>query len=69
MVVYCAPQIFAADNRYADVFGHYENRQYRYAVMIPEGFHGSQAKPPAPAHGFFIPLADSQDARIDVDAN
>jgi hypothetical protein len=68
-VLCCTSQVLAADDQYAVVSTGYENHQYEYSVMIPDGFRGFKAKPPAPDNGFFIPLTEGRSAKIDVDAN
>jgi hypothetical protein len=68
-VAFCIPQTLTPDDRYADVPRNYENNQYGYTVIIPEGFRGYKPRPPAPVHGFFIPLTEDPSSKIDVDAS
>jgi len=68
-VICYAFHLRADDDRYAAVSGDYQNHNYGYALTIPGGLRGFKPKPPAPVHGIFIPLAEGQDARIDVNAN
>lgn len=67
--VFFASQTLTPDDRYAEVPSHYENRQYGYIVTIPEGTRGYKPKPPAPNHGFFIPLAEDETSKIEIDAS
>ena len=49
--------------------GQYRNRNYGFAVTIPEGITGHDAQDPAPHHGFGVVLSWEPRAYIDFDGS
>jgi hypothetical protein len=50
------------------VMGQHRNRDYGFTVTIPAGLAGATPPPPAPQHGFSIPLGAARD-RLSVNAD
>jgi hypothetical protein len=48
--------------------GEYVNDNYGFRVVVPEGLRGLTDVPPHPHHGFFIRLAQKNEARIWINA-
>jgi len=46
--------------------GFYDNKVYEYSVVIPAGLVGYDVAPPAPLHGFGIPLGEAPQSYIFV---
>jgi hypothetical protein len=46
--------------------GHYVNEPYTYSLEIPEGLTGYAEVPPAPLHGFGIPLGEAPQSYLYV---
>jgi hypothetical protein len=68
LMVCCGPQMLPSEDGYIQFSGRYESPAYAYSAAIPAGLVASKVKPPAPVHGFFIPLPGRPEARIDVNA-
>lgn len=58
-----------ADRGYKVQRGQYNNYEYGYTVLIPEGYVGVYSPSPAPQHGFGITLSKRPEARIWVDGS
>ena len=47
----------------------YQNREYAYSLVLPQGYQGLRPDIPAPVHGFVVQLKGGADGTLSVNAS